>query len=172
MRRLRRSSASLVLTLLAACAAGPAARTPTDVAADRAALLELHAQARVAHVERRADLMVANQADTMLSVSAGRVSTSTREKVRATFQEYFDASTFQAWDDISPPRITISPDGNMAYIIVEKRVHVTSTPAGGGTPAVERVRYAWMSIYEKRGGKWLMTAIASTDRPDSASASP
>jgi hypothetical protein len=30
----------------------------------------------------------------------------------------------------------------------------------------ERTRFAWMSVYEKQGGEWRMTAIASTDRPD------
>jgi glyoxylase-like metal-dependent hydrolase (beta-lactamase superfamily II) len=128
-------------------------------------LQRLHDQAREAHVGRRADLIVASQADTMLSVSSGRVSASTRERVRASFQEYFDRSTFQAWDDVVPPRIRMSPDGNMAYVIVEKRVHVTST-APGRAPVTERVRYAWLSVYEKRGGEWRMTAIASTDRPD------
>jgi len=102
----------------------------------------------------------------MLSVSGGRVSASSREAVRSFFQGYFDQSTFQAWDDVTPPRIRISADGMMAYVIVDKRVHVTST-APGAAPVVERVRYAWLSVYEKRNGEWRMTAIASTDRPDS-----
>jgi hypothetical protein len=31
----------------------------------------------------------------------------------------------------------------------------------------QRVRYAWLSVYEKIDGQWRMTAIASTERPDS-----
>ena len=162
-----RPLASLVLaTLLTGCATAAAHRTPADEAADRAALLRLHAEQRTAHLERRAALIVAGQADTLLSVANGRVSTGTRERARTSFQSYFDASTFQAWDDVAPPRIRISPDGRMAWVIVEKRVHVTSAAPSGGAPVVERVRYAWLSVYEKQGGEWRMTVIASTERPD------
>jgi hypothetical protein len=156
----------LTTALLAACAGATARRGPADEAADRAALLRLHEQHRAAHFDRRADLLVASQADTLLSVSGGRISASPRVSVRASFKEYFDNSTFQAWDDVTPPRIRISADGMMAYVIVDKRVHVTSTTPGAA-PVVERVRYAWLSVYEKRGGEWRLTAIASTDRPDS-----
>lgn len=156
----------LAAVTLIACSSATR-RTAADDAADRAELLRLHGEARTAHLEHRADLLVAGQADTLWDVSSGRVSSGTREQSRAFFQRYFDAASFQAWDDAAPPRIRISADGRMAYVIVEKRVHVTMSPAGGGTPVTERVRYAWLSVYEKVGGRWQMTAIASTDRPDS-----
>lgn len=163
---LRRTAALLTATT-AACATSVARRTAGEEAADRAALLRLHAEQRTAHLQRRADLLVAGQADTLWNVSAGRVSAGPRERVRASFQAYFDASTFSAWDDLAPPRIRISADGRMAYVIVEKRVHVTIAPSGGGAAVNQRVRYAWLSVYEKIDGRWQMTAIASTERPDS-----
>ena len=54
----------------------------------------------------------------------------------------------------------------MAYVIVEKRVHLTPRDTSAGTEA-ERVRYAWMSVYEKQAGSWRLAAIASTECPDS-----
>ena len=159
-------------TLGCAASAAPSAGTATPNApaaaaraADSLALLRLHERAREAHLARRADWLVEGQADSLISVSRGRVSVSPREQVRAGFQPYLDASTFQAWDDIVPPRIRISADGQMAYVIVEKRVHLTSR-ASNGTTETERTRFAWLSVYEKHGGEWRMTAIASTDRPD------
>ena len=162
-----RAALLLIACTIAACATGVARRTARDEAEDRAVLLRLHAEQRTAHLERRADLLVAGQADTLWNVSGGQVAARPREQARASFQRYFDASTFAAWDDLAPPRIQISPDGRMAYVIVEKRVHVTITPSGSGAAWVERVRYAWLSVYEKIDGKWQMTAIASTERPDS-----
>jgi hypothetical protein len=53
----------------------------------------------------------------------------------------------------------------MAYVVVEKRVHLT-TRAPNGAIEAERTRFAWLSVYEKQGDEWRMTAIASTDRPD------
>ena len=145
--------------------AGSAQRPSSTIEADRAELLRLHQRARDAHLQKRADWLVSEWTDSLFSVSGGRVSVGNRERGRARFQEYFDAVEFQAWDDIVPPRIRISPDGQMAYVIVEKRVHLTVKDSTSGE--AERVRYAWMSVYEKQDGRWRLAAIASTDRPDS-----
>src|SRR5690349_338395 len=118
----------LLLVPLAACARPVVSRisyTTDQRAADSLALLRLQERGREAHLSHRADWLVAGQADTLLSVSGGRVSRSAREAVRARFQVYLDSATFQAWDDIVPPRINISADGTMAYVVVEKRVHLT-----------------------------------------------
>jgi hypothetical protein len=141
------------------------AYTPAARTADSLALLRLQQRGREAHLAKRADWLVEGQADSLISVSRGGVSVNRRERVRANFQPYLDASTFQAWDDIVPPRIRISADGQMAYVVVQKRVHLTSRDSTGATET-ERTRFAWMSVYEKQEGQWRMTAIASTDRPD------
>jgi hypothetical protein len=151
-----------LLTALAACAA-----PRTDVSADRAELLRLHELARTAHLGKQADLMVASFADTLLDISGGLVSLRSREQNRARFQRYFDRVSFQQWDDIAPPRIRISPDGQMAYVVVQKSVRLTSQ-AGGGAPEAEHTVFAWVEIYEKRAGKWTLMAVASTDRPGAA----
>ena len=135
-------------------------------AADRAELLRLHERQRTAHLERRADWLVEEWADSLFSISGGRVSVGSRGRSQTGFQEYLDASTFQAWDDIVPPRIRISPDGQMAYVVVEKRVHLTTLDTSGA-PQSERTRFAWLSVYEKQNGQWRLAAIASTDRLDS-----
>ena len=143
-----------------------ARQTPEARAADSAELLRLHENARTAHLQRRADLLVADHADSTFSLSRGSVSIGRRADVQAMFQGYLDSATFQAWDDIAPPVIRISRDGQMAYVVVRKRVHLTQ-PGPGGTTLAERVRYAWLSVYEKQDGQWRLTAIASTERPDS-----
>ena len=157
-----RSTRLVLLTVLAACAA-----PRTDVSADRTELLRLHEQARTAHLGKQADLLVASFADTLLDISDGLVSLRSREQNRARFQRYFDRVTFQQWDDITPPRIRISPDGQMAYVVVQKSVRLTSQ-AGGGAPEAEHTVFAWVEIYEKRAGKWTLMAVASTNRPGAA----
>lgn len=165
----------VALVALFSCAP-PAGRSSTAgstslTAADRAELLRLHQRARAAHLEHRADWLASEWADTIFSLSQGKVSIGTKEnraRSQAGFQQYLDASTFQAWDDIVPPRIQISPDGQMAYVIVQKRVHLTAKDSTGAVQA-ERTRFAWLSVYEKQAGKWRLAAIASTDRADSVS---
>jgi hypothetical protein len=75
--------------------------------------------------------------------------------------------SFQQWDDLAPPRIRISPDGQMAYVIVQKSVRLTSLERAGANQP-EHTVFAWVEIYEKRGGKWTLMAVASTDRPGAA----
>ena len=163
------------LALCLACAA-PTSQHPSRAsdpqslagarAADRAELLRLHERQRTAHLQRRADWLVEEWADSLFSISGGRVSIGSRGRSKARFQDYLDASTFQSWDDIVPPRIRISPDGQMAFVVVEKRVHLTTRDTSGAAQA-ERTRFAWLSVYEKQDGQWRLAAIASTDRPDS-----
>jgi len=159
-----------------ACA-GPTPRESPDFhpvdsaarAADHTELLRLHEQARRAHLQRQADWLAADWADSLFSLSRGGVSIGTKENRARSLdglQEYLDASTFQAWDDIVPPRIRISPDGQMAYVVVQKRVHLTAKDSTGAV-VPERTRYAWLSVYEKQAGEWRLSAIASTERPDS-----
>jgi len=148
--------------------AGLVACSPrTDVSADRAELLRLHDVARTAHLGKRADLMVASFADSLLDISDGVVSLRSREQNRQRFQRYFDRVSFQQWDDLAPPRIRISPDGQMAYVIVQKSVRLTSLERAGANQP-EHTVFAWVEIYEKRGGKWTLMAVASTDRPGAA----
>ncbi len=52
----------------------------------------------------------------------------------------------------------------MAYKIVQKRVRLT-TPDSAGRPVAEDVVYAWIEMYEKPGDRWILMAVASTDRP-------
>lgn len=145
--------------LLAACAS-----SSSDLEADRAELLRLHQLARTAHFEKRADRMVAPFDDSLHFVAAGKVTVTSPEVNQARLQAYFDRSTFQAWDDIAPPILRISPAGRMAYKIVQKRVKLTA-PDSTGRAVAEHVVYAWIEMYEKPDDRWILTAVASTDRP-------
>jgi hypothetical protein len=149
---------SLLLLSLGACDPRP------DLGADRAALLRLHELAQTAHLGKRADLLVASFADSFLNISRGVVTLRPPEESRVRLQAYFDRSTFLEWADLAPPIIRISPDGQMAYVIVQKRVRLTA-PDSAGVPRPNHTIFAWVELYEKRGGRWTLMAVASTDRP-------
>ena len=161
-RRLRGRNASsptlAALVVLAACASQP------DQSADRAELRRIHGLHREAHLQRRADLLVATFADSFLSISRGKVEAPTPAMSLERFQAYFDRSTFLAWDDLVPPVVRISPDGRMAYVIVQKDVRARAADTTVDL-AVAHTIYAWLEVYEKEGGAWHLRAIASTDRP-------
>lgn len=151
---------AFALALLAGCAGPPAA----EVEADHAEIARLLQQARTAHLEKRAGLLTATFADTVLMMARGEILAQTPEEMRVRLQAYFDRSTFQAWDDIEPPRIRVSPDGRMAYALVRKRVRLTA-PDSSGRPVERHTEFAWVELYEKLDGEWRLMAVASTDRP-------
>ncbi len=153
----------VVLVPLAALSAA-CTRPASDPDADRAALLRLHDLQREAHISKQAQLLTGTFADTFYSIARGRVTTPTRAESDARLSAYFAQSTFLEWDDIAPPIVSVSPDGQMAYIIVQKRVRLTS-PDSTGHPGEERTDFAWLETWEKRDGQWRLTTVASTDRP-------
>jgi hypothetical protein len=148
----------LLLLSLVACSTGP------DLVEDRAALLRLHELAQTAHLEKRPDLLVASFADSFLNVARGAVTMRNPAENQARFQAYFDRSTFVEWADLAPPIIRISPDGQMAYVIVQKSVRLSALDSLG-VPRPEHTVFAWVALYEKRNGSWRLMAVASTDRP-------
>lgn len=137
-----------------------------DLAADRAELLRLHELARAAHLQKQAHLLVATFADSFLNISRGAVAVRSPAENRTRLQRYFNRVNFEEWDDLTPPRIRISPDGQMAYVIVEKSVRLVTDSAG--VRQAEHTIFAWLEAYEKRDGKWTLMAVASTDRPGDA----
>jgi hypothetical protein len=127
-------------------------------------LLQLHEQQRTAHFNRDAKLLVSKFADDFINVSAGKITRPTREQSLDRFQAYFNRSSFVEWDDISSPVIKVSKDASMAYVIVHKRVRLKTTDENGRSEEQTTI-FAWMETYEKQNGKWMLTAIASTNEP-------
>jgi hypothetical protein len=144
---------SLVLLVQAACA-GAGEQASVDE------LLELQDVQRRAHLEKNAELLVALFADDFMNIQNGEITRPGRDESRARFQAYFDASSFLAWEDLTPPIIRVSADRSMAYVVVQKRVRLQA----GASSEVQEAEFAWLETYEKRGGEWALTALASTQR--------
>ena len=124
-------------------------------------LLTLHKEDRRAHFDHDVKSLLAHVAPQLLDVRDGRVNRMSRGDVRARFEEYFKNAQFLAWDDAEPPIIKVSRDGKMACMIVRVRISYTEADASGKKGNQSTVG-AWMSIYEKQNGIWLMTAVTST----------
>lgn len=125
---------------------------------------QVRQQQRLAHFNRDAELLVSSFAGDFRNIQAGKVTQPPREESVSRFQSYFDRSTFLVWDDIEPPVIRISNDGNMAYLVVQKRVVLRPRYAASDTAAQESV-FAWLETWEKIAGEWKLKALASTRLP-------
>ncbi len=130
-----------------------------DPAADKAALLKLHTADRDGHLKGDADLIVSPLAPTVTEVSGGHVSTMKRDDAKAKFAEYLKTVKYTAWDDASEPVIVISPDGKMAWMVVEIKVEVAPI----SNPVDKRnFMNSAIQTFEKGADGWHMTAIAAT----------
>ncbi|MGA7918712.1 MAG: hypothetical protein WCA38_03500 [Candidatus Acidiferrales bacterium] len=68
---------------------------------------------------------------------------------------------FTAWDDLEPPIVHVSPDGQMGWMIVRMKIAVNRADASG-KKTTESTVMVWMSTYEKHDGKWQHVTNAST----------
>lgn len=151
--------------LLTSWRAVPQTSKKTAQQQGEAELLSLHKEERRAHFEHDVNFLLSHVAPQLLDVREGQVNRMSRENVRAKFVKYFKTAHFSAWDDVEPPIVRVSSDGNMAWMIVRVRIAYTETDASGKTVHQDTVG-AWISSYEKQNGEWIMTAVTSTFAQD------
>lgn len=137
---------------------------PADPEKEKAELLRLHRAAREAHFKADAEKLLAGSPEVVISVSRGKVNRTGREQVRKQFEDYFRGATYYEWDDMEEPTVSVSRDASMAWMITRLRVRRVQKDAAG-VEREERFVYAGLTTYEKRGGKWVRAANASTFEP-------
>jgi hypothetical protein len=125
----------------------------------------LHNQARAAHFKRDAKMLVSSFADDFTDIRDGKIQKPQREASLSRLQAYFKNSTFLEWDDIKPPVIRVSEDATMAYVVVQKKVKLL-TKDEKGTEYEEVEVFAWVAVYRKTGGRWMLSLVASTRTPE------
>jgi hypothetical protein len=162
MNRMGLTLGVLAGLLCMALARSPA---PDDTNAAKAELLALHQADRRAHFQHDIDALLGRHPADFVYVRDGKVELqATNDSMRKTLTEYFRRAEFTAWDDLQPPIVHVSPDGQMGWMIVRLRLAYTDTDSAGKKKQGQSV-IAWMDAYEKRGGKWFNVANASTFEP-------
>jgi len=130
-----------------------------DPAADKAALLKLHAEDRQGHLKGDADLIAAQLAPTIEEVVGGHIKSMSREEAKQQFAQYLKTVKFTAWDDAAEPQLNISSDGKMAWMIVETKAEVEPIDHPEDKHAFSN---SSIQTFEKGPDGWHMTAIAAT----------
>lgn len=126
------------------------------------ALAELQNQEQRAHLEEQPALLVNMLNDTLTQVKNGVVSYYTKDQMTERFISYFESVEFLKWEDTAPPVYTISEDGSMAHILIQKQVIVDIQQDTTGTR--ETTNFAWTEMWRKKEGRWKMYSVTTTDR--------
>lgn len=147
----------LVLASLSA-AQPPAPRCSTGEEA-AAGLRAAHETARRAHLEGDAELMAPELADQVVLVSKGDLSVIPRDGLISFFKAYFARVKYLEWSDSEPPRIDVSPDGQMGWMSVKVRARYLerAKPEAGE----KAFKSSWIATYRRIGCEWRMTGNAS-----------
>lgn len=144
-----------VLLLLLASAAPQASN-------DEAEIIAGHERARKAHLTGDADLLASGIAEKFIEAGRGKVTEKTREQVRQMFTEYFKVAKYTVWRDTFPPKVTISGDGRMAWMIVGVHGELTLKDVKTGKSRPASFESSWISVLQKIDGRWKTIAISSS----------
>jgi len=127
-------------------------------------ILALHRSFVEVHLAKDVSAIVRPIPDDYLFVAYGDVQTLNGSEVQKKLQSYLDATTFSHYEDTNEPIIGFSKDGSLAWSIVQVRVAGTTHKASGSDDPFD-IKWAWISLYEKRNGEWSLKADISTNRP-------
>ena len=124
-----------------------------EVDRDRAAILRLYETTRQGHLEGDAAKLLAQYAQRWDDLRDGTVVIRSIDEEFRRITELLVGTRFLAWDDVSPPRIELSRDGTMAWLLGEIRARAIQTQEDGSEREIA-YRCAWLQVYEQRGGQW------------------
>ena len=128
----------------------------TDAKAD---LLSLHETTRQAHLKGDAAKLASTIGDQLLLAEKGTIRTQSNAEVAQFFAAYLQRVRYSQWRDVSPPAVTVSTDGNLAWMAVEVEAKYTRTDRP--TEGEKSFRSSWIATYARDNCAWRMTGIAS-----------
>jgi hypothetical protein len=120
-------------------------------------------QERTAHFNRDVQLFMSGFKDSSWVANKGVVSAFIKNKDYKRFEEYFHSVDFIKWDDVVEPIINFSGDSSLAYAIVQKKVIVKNK----FSKKIDTTDFAWVTIYRKINGNWLVEGNISTNKEKS-----
>ena len=131
-----------------------------NIEQEKAAILQLYAISVQGHLESDAFKFLIPYAQQWHSVRDGTVTIRTKDGAFPAIEHYFKHTRFLEFDD-TPPRIEVSKDGSMAWLLGEVRV-LAMQKQPGETERELAFRCSWIEIYEKREAGWAAVVNAST----------
>ncbi len=146
--------------MIAVAVAVSLAALPTCPATDSSSeLLSLHETTRQAHLRGDGALIAGTISDQLLLAENGGIRVQSNAEVGQFFTGYFNRVRYRQWRDVSPPVVTISPDGEMAWMAVG--VEAQYTRADKPAEGEKAFKSSWIATYKRDKCTWRMTGIAS-----------
>ena len=133
-----------------------------DTEALRSEILDFHKKFVDDHLNKNVDSFVEDYAEDYIFVAHGEIDHPSKEEFKTSFSEYLHSTTFSEYRDLEEPIVGFSKDGSMAWSIVKVKVAGTREVEIGSTKEFDII-YAWITLYERQGDKWIRTVEVSTN---------
>lgn len=149
-----------MLIFLAAALTGCQTHKDKDIL--RSEILDFHKKFIADHLNKNIESFIEDYADDYIFVAHGEISHPSKEEFKTSFSDYLNNTTFSEYRDLEEPIIGFSEDGSMAWSIVKVKVAGTRSMEDGSQNDFD-VTYAWITLYERQGDKWIRTVEVSTN---------
>ncbi|MGD8537929.1 MAG: hypothetical protein PVI66_04340 [Candidatus Aminicenantes bacterium] len=133
-----------------------------DTEALRSEILDFHKKFIDDHLNKNVDSFVEDYAEDYIFVAHGEIDHPSKEEFKTSFSEYLHSTTFSEYRDLEEPIVGFSKDGSMAWSIVKVKVAGAREVEIGSTKEFDII-YAWITLYERQGDKWIRTVEVSTN---------
>ncbi len=130
-------------------------------------LLDLHRRSLEAHVNGDWRFFRDLAADPILSLRDGDVLSASPQETGERFRSYLSQAEFSRYEDIAEPRVWVSDDGTLGWVIARVRVEGVFAR---GTPDEQSLdtTWSWVAMFERDdAGEWRLAGTSST-RTESA----
>jgi hypothetical protein len=134
-----------------------------DVERDKAAILRLYETTRRGHLDGDAAKLLAHYAPRWDDLRDGAVVARTIDEELRRIADHLGGTRYLAWDGVNPPRVEVSPDGTMAWLLGEVRARAIRTRPDGSAREIA-YRCAWLQVYARRDGRWAAIVNAPSVR--------
>jgi hypothetical protein len=124
-----------------------------DVEREKASILRLYETTRRGHLDGDAAKLLAQYAPEWDDLRDGTVVVRTIDEEQRRIADQLAGTRYLAWDDVTPPRVEVSPDGTMAWLLGEVRARAIQQRADGSAREIA-YRCAWLQVYARRDGRW------------------
>jgi hypothetical protein len=130
----------------------------------RATLMQHHATILAAHRAGTVEPWLAIEGDTLLAGSGGRVRLQDRESRREGRSAYLAATRFRRYEDLREPKIEISDDGSLGWLVAEVAAEGMQAAAPGSDSTPIRVAFSWVELYRRTPDGWRLVGNVSNER--------
>lgn len=159
---LLRASGLLLASSLAPLGCGASADRGPDT--DIAALKSIHALVLQAHREGKVNLWMEVEADSYVVASRGEITFPKKSERRAARTSYLENTRFDSYRDLREAVVSVSDDGTLGWLIAQVEARGTRRRPDGAEDPVHFVS-AWIELYRKEGGRWVLVGNVSNFRP-------